>query len=148
MVDDVSLLLATLYYSNREIPGRKRFQKIICILEYAHGIDFSYEFTPYHYGPFSESLSGTIDTLVGVGFLQEEKQPLNENIYQYTYRLTHEGETLARQSIETLRNENEELISKLSAAVSELRDMSTTDLVRLSKDVFIDDEDEEDLISI
>lgn len=133
-LSDFGLLLSVLYMSEGKIEGRKHFQKKVCVLKYKYDIPFSYKFTPYHYGPFSESLAVAVDTLVGLGYIDEEKQKPYNNFMQYTYRLTPEWKNFALKQIEKMKKESLNVYSILSSKMNELNKMDTTELVKLSKE--------------
>jgi uncharacterized protein YwgA len=120
--------------SDDEIDGRKRFQKKVCILKHKYNIPFRYEFTPLDYGPFSETLAVAIDTLVNMGYINEERHRTHSDFIQYTYRLTPEGRIFAAKQLERIKRENPPIYSVLSSTVNELKKLETPELVRLSKD--------------
>jgi uncharacterized protein YwgA len=130
---DFGLLLTVLKHNPKgEVTGRKRFQKMICILKYRYEIPFSYDFTPYYYGPYSESLASSLDLLVSLAVLTEEKQLLNNDLYQYIYTLTDVGCKLA-SAISGRLDQN--LVNIISTSLNEIQNMNTGDLVNLSKEV-------------
>jgi uncharacterized protein YwgA len=133
---DFSLLLALLNAHEGTIVGRKRFQKLVCILKYARDVPFSFDFIPYHYGPYSESLTSAIDRLVCVGLVEEEKCTITDHVIQYSYRLTDEGHKLASVVVQTLRQDEPELAGRLIESTEELYDSDIVNLVRQSKDAF------------
>jgi uncharacterized protein YwgA len=128
MLNNIDLLLVTFYYNDNVISGRKRLQKIICILKNKYKIDFSYQFIPYYYGPFSNSLSNTLDILIDSGLI-EETYSTNNSILKYNYILTEKGKTLASKIIENNG------VTELQSYVNELKSKTTPELVNLSKEV-------------
>ena len=80
------------------IEGRKRFQKKVCILKHEYEVPFSFEYIPYYYGPFSENLASSLDNLVGLGYVLEERTEYS-GLLQYTYRLTSSGEEFAKNQL-------------------------------------------------
>lgn len=86
-----------------------------------------------HYGPYAENLASTVDMLVGIGFLEEQQNVMFDDIIQYVYKLTPEGEKFAEKSIAQLKREDPELLTKMTEAVTEMNDMNVVDLVKLSK---------------
>jgi uncharacterized protein YwgA len=129
MLNNIDLLLLTFYYNDNVISGRKRLQKIICVLKNKYKIDFSYQFIPYYYGPFSNSLSNTLDILIDSGLI-EETQLISNNILKYNYILTEKGKILASKLVE-----NNEVPIELHSYVDELKNKTTPELVKLSKEV-------------
>lgn len=130
-MNDIELLLLALHYHDNYINGRKRLQKIICILKEKYGIPFSYSFKSYYYGPYSDSLSNTIDTLVSNGIIDEEIEVIDEEeeIYQYGYCLNE------IEIIYNLIGKDVETANKIESAINELKEQSTNNLVQLSKKV-------------
>jgi uncharacterized protein YwgA len=136
MIDNnLALVLLVLYYCDGKINGRKRFQKIICILKHRYNIPFNFDFIPYYYGPFSEDLSNSLDTLVGSGIIKEQKNTISDNITQFNYELTDQGNKMTKGLIEKSGSSGP-IIKKINMAVTELKNMETPALVHLSKQVF------------
>jgi len=134
MVSNIFLLLSMFHFTNqRKIEGRKRLQKLVCILKHGHEVPFSFNFKPYYYGPYSEELTDVVDTLVGLGLLAEKKELLSSGISKYVYELTPQG---GEKVEERLRNENTDIdIGRFQTLTHELQDKSTEDLVLESKAV-------------
>jgi uncharacterized protein YwgA len=92
---DVGLLIAVFgLHENNLISGRTRIQKEICILKYESNVPFTFEYRSYFYGPYSEDLTETINTLVGVKLLEETVSSVGYNSYRYDYSLTEKGKAL------------------------------------------------------
>jgi uncharacterized protein YwgA len=132
-VNDVELILLTLYHHDNHVNGRKRLQKIICVLKNKYNIQFSYNFKPYYYGPYSESLSNALDVLVSSDMIEEEVEVIDEydEIYQYVYKLKQNGKDI----IKTIITQNKEMSKKLETAINEIKGLDTKKLVYLSKEV-------------
>lgn len=130
-MNDIDFLLLILYYHDNYIEGRKRLQKIVCILKEKYGIPFSYVFRSYFYGPYSESLSSTLDTLVSGDIIDEEVDVIDEDeeIYQYVYRLKEEN------LIENIISKDIPTSEKIKSAIGQLKELNTNELVKLSKEV-------------
>lgn len=134
MISNIFLLLTMFYFTNqKKIEGRKRLQKLVCILKHGRDIPFSYNFKPYYYGPYSEELTDTVDTLVGLGLLKEEKEILNSGIAKYVYELTPQGNEKIEESVKNIQTGID--IEKFQALTKELESKSTEDLVLESKSV-------------
>ena len=129
----MGLLLSLLYLSDGTIEGRKRFQKKVCILKHEYEVPFSFEYIPYYYGPFSENLASALDNLVGLGYVLEERTEYS-GLLRYTYRLTSSGEEFAKNQLHSMEEDNPELHKVLSSATNQLKNMSTPELVDLSKE--------------
>lgn len=89
-----------------KIEGRKRLQKIIHLLQVG-GIQIPAEFRIHHYGPFSEEVASTAETMAIEGELDEEIEAVGPyNTYQYLYSAPRESKEV--------EPEVKELIEKLS----------------------------------
>jgi len=134
MISNIFLLLTMFHFTNqKKIEGRKRLQKLVCILKHGRDIPFSYNFKPYYYGPYSEELTDAVDTLVGLGLLKEEKEILNSGIAKYVYELTPQGNEKIEESVKNIQTGID--IEKFQALTKELESKSTEDLVLESKSV-------------
>lgn len=74
-----------------DIKGRKKFQKIVHLLEHK-GMEPLYRFKYYHYGPYSSDLQLEIDLLVRRKLVAEDI----EN-GAYTYKITETGREFKAQ---------------------------------------------------
>lgn len=127
---DIALLIAVFgVHENNRIEGRTRIQKEICLLKYESRLPFTFNYKPYYYGPYSEELSETINTLVGVKLLKETIISIGFNSFRYDYILTEQG----KQLFEKVRQNCEELITFLSEQVKQLENIETQSLVSLAK---------------
>jgi len=102
-------------------------------MKYKNKIPFSFEFRRYFYGPYSEELADIVDSMVGTGLLREWSELLGPDVVQYTYQLSDKGEELAEKTVNVL---DEKLVTKLQKSSKEIKALSTSDLVSLSKRVF------------
>jgi uncharacterized protein YwgA len=93
-----------------EIIGRTRFQKIVFLLRQKFGVAFSYNFTPYYYGPYSSDLQHEISLLSLMGFLDISPS----NGVPYTHRLTEKG-IMAAKSIEEQYRKDPEVLNLISS---------------------------------
>ena len=137
--DDLVLLLETLHFSGR-IEGRKRFQKIICILKHQYHIPFEFTYVPYFYGPYSEDLADSIQTLIGSGYVNEEANEIGMGVYQYTYSLTQDGIAVVDHVLTnhlTVANIQPEHLQTL---VNTINPLHTTELVTMSKQLNLESE--------
>ena len=133
MSSSIFLLLAIFHYAGQKrIDGRKKLQKLVCILKYGYNIPFSYDFRPYYYGPYSEDLTDAVDTLIGLRVLMESKKTLSSGIVKYMYELTPQGKEKAKQIIKNIQDIDLDRFKKL---IKELNDKQTRDLVLESKRV-------------
>lgn len=127
---DVALLIAVFgFHNGKKIEGRTRIQKEICLLKYQSKVPFNFNYKSYFYGPYSEDLSETVNTLVGVKLLKETTISVGYNSYRYDYSLTEQGEKL----FEKIRSSNNLLIPKIEKRVKKLETIDTPRLVLLAK---------------
>ncbi len=88
-----------------KVEGRKRLQKMIHLLQIG-GIQIPTEFHIHHYGPFSEEVASTAESMALDGELDEEIEAVGPyNIYQYLYsapRASEEVEPEVKELIERL----------------------------------------------
>jgi uncharacterized protein YwgA len=78
------LIIGQLLEAVGAVEGRKKFQKLIHILQHL-GVPFHFRFGYLHYGPYSSELDGQLQAFEGEGLIKEE--PLISGIYK-TYRFT------------------------------------------------------------
>lgn len=129
---DIVLLISVFgLHEGNKIEGRTRIQKEICLLKYKSNLPFTFDYKPYYYGPYSEELSETINTLVGVKLLKETIIPVGFNSFRYDYTLTEHG----RQLFNKIRQNLESLIDTLRKEVKELEGIETPNLVSLAKTI-------------
>lgn len=101
-------------------------------MKHEFNIPFNYDFKPYYYGPYSESLTEATDTLIGLGYLKEEKERLGFGVSKYVYELTPSG----KQKIElSLKNIKELDLEKIKEYIKDLEEKPTEELVLESKQV-------------
>ncbi len=129
---DLNVLMETIHFSGT-VEGRKRLQKTICVLKHRDGLPLGFEFIPYYYGPYSEELADSIQSLIGAGYVNEEANEFMPGVYQYNYSLTERG----RQAIESILTEQRPLYDRTPQQIQNLMDqinaMELDELVRLSK---------------
>lgn len=125
MVQDVEKLLITLK-ELEEIRGRTRFQKTIYLLMEKNGIDFSYDFIPYYYGPYSQDLQIEIDLLEAADLI--DVKPVDGVLY--VHRLTKKGKAAAKEIKQKM---GEDEFKRLSRALNKYKIRSTKSLVSEAK---------------
>jgi|CXWL01.1.fsa_nt_gi uncharacterized protein YwgA len=137
--NDLNFLLETIYFSGT-VNGRKRLQKTICVLKYRDNIPLGFNYIPYYYGPYSEELAESIQSLIGAGYLNEQAEEIAQGVYQYSYSLTEQGQ----QSIQPLLNDNIAIYNtrpqQLENLINQINIMELNELVRLSKSLNLDQE--------
>jgi len=129
--DTERLILLMDVLHSKKIVGRTRLQKFVYLLK-EQGVDVSYDFVPYFYGPYSSSLQRDLSMLCGIGILKEMKSTIEiEDIpgSKYTYQLTEEGKKIARR----VRRKNIQDYYKLKKNADKLQNLSTGTLILASK---------------
>jgi uncharacterized protein YwgA len=127
---DIVLLISVFgAHEGNRIEGRTRIQKEICLLKYGSHLPFTFGYRPYYYGPYSEELSETLNTLVGVRLLKETITPVGFNSFRYDYALTEQG----RRLLDRFPDDFAEPISRISEEVRQFEALETPALVALAK---------------
>ena len=127
---DIALLIAVFgLHKDKKIEGRTRIQKEICLLKFKSKIPFTFDYKSYYYGPYSEELSETINTLVGVKLLKETVTAVGYNSYRYDYILTKEGQVL----FDKICRKSNYLAKKLRKEIKTFENTETPTLVSLAK---------------
>lgn len=125
-ISNIQLLLLTANYLER-IEGRKRFQKTIFLLQEQFGIEFSYRFTSYLYGPYSSQLQNHIDVLTRMDYLKASKID-----HLFVYEIT----PLGRKNVLSIEEEyGRDRVRTLKKHAINLKDLDTEELVDWSKKV-------------
>lgn len=125
------LLLLLLLYLQKQIKGRTRFQKTVCVLKHKFGVDFSFKFRSYYYGPYSKSLSDALSLLHGTNLVRERSEKLGVGIVRYNYQLTEKGEEIASAIASKMRKDK--CLAEFQRDVDEIRQIPTPELISLSK---------------
>ena len=129
--EDLHFLLKIIEHSGT-VGDRKRFQKTVCVLKHRDGIPLGFDFVPYYYGPYSETLAGTIQSLVDAGYVYEKPVEIGVGVYKYEYSLTEQGKQEIRH-VETKGDIGGVSVGDLQNKIVEINKMKPYDLVRLSK---------------
>jgi len=116
------------------IKGRKRLQKMVCILAATREIPFSYQFQAHHFGPYSDELADSLELLTSLGYVKENKEKITDEIALYSYHLTNHGKKTLDLSMKDL-GKNNSLFKNLKDGIKELNEKPTMELVQLSKQV-------------
>ena len=121
MVSPSTVILALADRSGAEgLVGRTRIQKMIYFLRERLPIAATY--TAYYYGPYSEEVTASLDSLVAHGLLEEEVEPITtEGPFEgrlYRYKLTDDG----RAVIDSLREQAQSDIDDVERAAHGILD--------------------------
>ena len=135
--NDLNFLVEAIHFAGT-IQGRKRLQKTICVLKHRDNIPLGFNFVPYHYGPYSEELSESIQSLIGAGYVDEHSDEVAQGIYQYNYSLTDRG----RNAIQPILNENLPIYNtnphQIQELVNPINAMELNELVLYAKSLPIE----------
>ena len=121
-----------------EVHGKTRLQKSIYFLGLLTGSLSKLGYRPHYYGPYSDSVSAALDSLISVGFVNRNSQHyglLNNQgfeVVRHDFSLTDEGRTIAEKK----KNESQEAWEKISTAVDRFekarKSVGELDYMRLS----------------
>ena len=109
---------------HRRIEGRKRFQKVIFLLQRKYGVDLGYRFVPYYFGPYSKNLQLDINLLKLMGLL--EVHPT----IAYIHKLTRKGSRKANEVESRIDSRD---LPRLINAIAEMRNVPTSTLINEAK---------------
>lgn len=123
MPRDIELLVVVLR-KHGKILGRKRFQKLVFLLQKQYNIHIEYKFVPNLFGPYSRSLQTDIDVLSFLGFVSVRPS------IPYMHLLTKKG---LQKTQEVERKMDPSELERLTCAIAEMRTMSTERLTRTAK---------------
>ncbi|GLI52675.1 hypothetical protein [Thermodesulfovibrio yellowstonii] len=95
--------------------GKTFIQKALYIIKEGFSLDLDYQFRLYYYGPYSDKISGDIDTLESGGLLRVE----HDNSTGYQISITSQGKNFIKNfetEIENIEEINEKInkVLKLS----------------------------------
>ena len=100
------LLLLLARSPEGKIEGRTRLEKVVYLLKQLGRVNFTYEFVPYHYGPYSRELVEDLDQLKEIGLVDEGMNTDDYGVLRYDYKLTSEGGQLAEEIEQKLGRES------------------------------------------
>jgi len=106
------------HFGDTGLVGRTRIQKMVYFLRERLPIAATY--TAYYYGPYSEEVTASLDSLVAHGLLEEEVKPIaTEGPFegrQYLYKLTGEGQAV----MESLREQAQSEVGEVRQAADDI----------------------------
>lgn len=129
-LDARDLILAIISARGNEIRGRTVLQKLCYFVDEMLVLKIDYE--PYFYGPYSEDIAVSMDSLVALDFVDEESEALpstssDEPLFDrkvYTYKLSKSGKTLVegRKARLPIYSRTNEIINRLETSGLDLQD--------------------------
>ncbi len=111
IVDKSTVMILLIEAAGGSVEGRTTLQKWFYFTSVKTNLDFG--FVPHFYGPYSETVSRTINDLISSDFLFEMGRMTRHERIIYTYTLTEDGKNIAKD----LKRENKELYSKIKEIV-------------------------------
>jgi len=129
MALDAGIAVGRLIVELGEVPGRKRLQKIVHLLQESGAAEFRYRFILHYFGPFSRELASDLDFLRAAGLLKEEPPAEGDGAYVYSASGKEASERICElyggarsqpdwaQLAERLNNEATPLLEALSTVV-------------------------------
>ena len=86
-------LLSLVSAMGGQLENRIRMQKSVYLLKLLETTDFrSTSFRYHHFGPYSRSVSDTLQDAIVSGLLVEQRLDYGEDQFKYTYELTEAGQ--------------------------------------------------------
>lgn len=137
MPDEQSLALLISVFGiskGKVVEGRTRVQKLVCDLQFERKVPLKFNFRSYFYGPYSEDLADLISDLVGLKILEEEPVQIDYWRRRYDYRLSEQGKILFDNIYSKLKQENPELLTRLTQSIAELDNIPTPTLIEMAKE--------------
>jgi uncharacterized protein len=118
MMDVPDAIIVTLGAVADKIVGRTAIQKLIYFEAVLNLVDANYR--PHYYGPYSSEITGTIQELAVLGFVEEKIETRETTGYsvsdewkRYCYRLTNDGSDF----LAVVKKEDSENYDKISEIV-------------------------------
>lgn len=133
ILDNIFLVLSSLFLHKLPIKGRTRFQKTVFLLKRKYGIPFDFKFVPYYYGPYSEELAELISFLLALRLVKETTEYFGVGVVRYNYELTEKGKEYFAIFKKNAKRETLRAIQKLENKISKINTLSTPDLILESK---------------
>lgn len=120
-------LISLIITESGRVSGRTKFQKMAYLVDLSQWRAFN-DFKYHNYGPFSETLSNQIGSMVGNGWIREESSVTGRSRSYYSY--TAEKGMLRRlQSIlSRVRDQDPSLVQRTQGLVRQLNRFPSDDL--------------------
>ncbi|MEA3254700.1 MAG: hypothetical protein U9Q22_02575 [Candidatus Altiarchaeota archaeon] len=107
------------------VKGRTKLQKLIFLGQEEAGLHNLFSYRPYHYGPYSQELTGLIDELKLGGYV-EEKCRVSDDFIEYEYNITPKG----REQLSSLEKQHRnEISSKTIRKIKKLNKQSRNEII-------------------
>ncbi|MEE9312824.1 MAG: hypothetical protein V3V10_10495 [Planctomycetota bacterium] len=90
-------------HKDQKIAGRTRLQKTIWLLQRL-GLQSSYSYKTYHYGPYSEGVQAEVELLESFGVLKENSKVSQADKSYYVIEVMHTDHLVADQLPENVKS--------------------------------------------
>lgn len=130
---DSAVAVAKLIAELDEVPGRKRLQKIVHLLQASGDIRLNYRFILHFFGPFCRELASDLDFLVDAGVVAVEDPGPQNSAYTYSVPEEEDRTKVAGFYESIRRNDNPKWLKRAKM----LNDKDTPFLEGLSTVVFL-----------
>lgn len=120
-------ILFTLDAAGKADLGRTAIQKLVYFIKLNTSLDV--QFRPYYYGPYSDKVTDSIQTLKALNFIEENPEPFQSRddpsllVMKYGYKLTKDGESV----VKTLKDKNPKQYDEINTIVQQCRRISGLD---------------------
>jgi uncharacterized protein YwgA len=96
-LDEPSIIILALYAAEGTMEGKTTLQKWCYFASVKTGLDLGYE--PHFYGPYSKTIARATDELIASDFILERGRITQHDRVIYTYTLTNDGMSIARDLV-------------------------------------------------
>jgi len=107
-----------------KVEGRTRLQKMIYLLKERGMLDFTYNFIPYFFGPYSSDLQNDVNLLASLGLINVKKHD-----FFYTHELSDNGKKMASKIEKGFGAD----LTRVRNEVNMIASQSTSSLIEESK---------------
>jgi len=129
-------LISAILIKSQGIAGRTKMQKI-AYLSNISGWNVFTDFEYHYYGPYSETLSSELASLVDNKWVRERQETTEQNNSLYIYSLNLSNITRLNALINRARIQDEPLVEKTLGLIGQLNVLSSDDLEIMATLVFI-----------
>ena len=136
-LNDVKIIMESIHFSEG-VLNMERIRNMFAILKYKEKIPIKMVFRHFYYGPDSDEINIVIPSLVGGGFIKENKKEVDIRRYEYDYELTDEGKKIVQEIIDDNQSIYGWTPKQIQNKVKKFNKMDSDELSRLAKSVKIE----------
>lgn len=129
-------LISAIMTGSQRIVGRTKIQKIAYLVNIC-GWNVFTDFEYHYYGPYSETLSSELVSLVENKWVRERQEITEQGNSLYIYSLDRDNTNRLETLIERARRQDELVVEKTLGLIGQLEDLSSDDLEIMATLVFI-----------